>query len=83
MLPMRPQQKRTMYPEKHRGKTDKNQLRRLLEMVNTMTTYEIPTLTDKIKELYAKHPMAIYITLLIIASLTITIITKSLNGGKP
>lgn len=46
-------------------------------------TYEIPTLTDKIKELYAKHPMAIYITLLIIASLTITIITKSLNGGKP
>lgn len=40
-------------------------------------TYEIPTLTDKIKELYAKHPMAIYITLLIIASIVIAVITKA------
>lgn len=40
-------------------------------------TYEIPTLTDKLKELYAKHPMIIYITLLIIASITIAIVTKA------
>ena len=44
--------------------------------------YEIPTLGDKLKELYAKHPYIIYLVFAITASLIISVTATIIKGAN-